>query len=212
MASGKNDSKGLTLVEIMFAMTLFLIIFSIAASLFCQSLRRFAIINVLQDVQKNAIIGMDRFARDFSETSDSMVINETESSRKCIYFPSKRNKLGSFDYTAASLLSGALPWKSWIVYYLYPDAGKKTTDNRQLYCIARKIKEMNHKPTTLEIIPMMSSLDGAQIAARNVVRFTVKTETTGEMDSLRATIETEGQYSGRKCTFSVERVFLLNSM
>jgi prepilin-type N-terminal cleavage/methylation domain-containing protein len=212
MASGRDNLKGLTMVEILIAMAIFLIILGITFSLLNSSLRRFAIINVLQEVQRNGIIGMDRFARDFSETTDALVVNETEGIRKCIYFPSKRNRQGIFNYNAAAALAGSSPWKSWIVYFLLPDQGKRTADNRQLYCLARKIKEMDHKPTDPEIISLISSFDGAQMAARNVVSFTVRLESSGEIDTFRAQILTECQYSGRKCTFTMDRVFLLNSM
>jgi Tfp pilus assembly protein FimT len=207
-----KDSEGVTLVEIIFAMTVFLIISGICVQLFSASIRRFNIINVLQDVQKNGTIGMDRFARDFSETSDYLVINETEGSKKCIFFPSKRDKQGNFDYAFANDLAASSPWKSWIIYYLYPDKGNTTVDNKQLYLLARKVTELDHKPAESEVITMITSLRDAQVAARNIALFNVKSESSGEMEVYKATIETESKYSGQKCTFNAERIFLLNSM
>jgi hypothetical protein len=206
----KKRTDGLTYAEIICAMTIFLIITGLCTSLFFSSWRRYNTLNAINDVQRNALLGMSRFSRDFSETAMSSIVNGTKSSRKYVYFPSKRDKNGIFDYSEATY--GGLLWKTWIIYYLYPDPGKKTVDNRQLYILARKIKDSPLQPSSLEIVSLTSNLKNAQVMTRGVYSFTIEQKHLGEVDTFRAVLQTQGQYGGKKCSFSVEKIFLLNSM
>lgn len=203
----KNTHRGTTLPEIIIAMGIFMLIFSLCAGIFSSSWRRFGVTTVVQDTQRNALSGMSRFGRDFSETSMWQVSNQSRSRYRCIYFPSRRDKYGMFDYSGVD--SGT--WKSWIFYYLVEQTGKTTTDGRPLYLLARKVKEMTTAPLLADL-PSYITMKEAQVAARNVTMFTLDIQHTGEVDSYKVVIETQGQYLGKKCSFRTERIFLLNSL
>lgn len=203
-------APGVTFVEILVAMGIFLLIMGLCTTIFFSSWRRYNTLNVVQEVHSNALLGMQRFSRDFSETAMMQVVNETKTSRR-IYFPSKRDRYGFFDYNAAGNSGGISPWKSWIIYFLRADPNRKSADNKQLYFLMRIAKEMNRQPTPSEVESFISTSKDSQIITKGVRIFIVDKQHTGEIETFKAILEVQGEYQGKKCSYTVEKVFLLNT-
>jgi hypothetical protein len=235
MRSLQRRSKAVTIVELIMAMAMLSVLMVVCAQLFTVSWRRFHIINVVQDVKMSGIRGMERFGRDFSETSMNYVNRETDSQglTRWIYFPSQRTVDGSFTPDTGNL---STVWKTWIIYYLIPacavksDSQAKTFDNRDLYWLIRKVKavpadvksmtlneslDINPELNTLKPVGLDASRGmtyGGEVCARNVTFFNVDTENTGALDTYRAVLETWGCYGGRKCSSKVEKIFLIQNI
>jgi len=235
MGISRGISRGVTVMELIMTLVMLSILIVACSQLFTVSWRRFHIINVIQDVKMSGIRGMERFGRDFGETSMNYVYRETDGQglTRWIYFPSQRNVDGSYTPDVGNLNT---VWKTWIIYYLIPacavksDNQAKTFDNRDLYYLVRKAKTIpaNAKSLTLneaaDINPELNSLKpvgldpargityGGEVCARNVTFFNVDTENTGALDTYKAVLETWGAYGGRKCSSKVEKIFLIQNI
>ncbi|MHC9537894.1 MAG: type II secretion system protein J [Vulcanimicrobiota bacterium] len=235
MNNNHRIAKGVTLVEIIMTMTILSMIIVLCSQVFTASWKRFHILNVVQDVKMSGIRGVERFGRDFGETSSNYINKSSDSTglTRWIYFPSMRNRDGTFTPSEANLTT---VWKTWIIYYLIPSSTvssanqAQTFDGKNLYFLARKVKMVpsNVKSMTLdsdsEIKPELLTLSpvitdptrgaaaGAEICARNVTFFGVDSENSGAIDTYKMVIETWGSYEGRKCTAKMEKVFLIQNI
>jgi len=235
MKSNCRTAEGVTLIEIIMTMSMLSMIIILCSQVFTASWKRFHILNVIQDVKMSGIRGVERFGRDFGETSTNYINKNSDITGLVmwIYFPSQRNVDGTFTPDEGNLNT---VWKTWIIYYLIPsntvnNANQaQTLDGKALYFLARKVKKIpnNVKSMTLdvdsEIKPELLTLrpvvvdpsrgvtSGAEICARNVTFFGVDTENSGAIDTYRMVIETWGSYGGRKCTSKMEKVFLIQNI
>jgi hypothetical protein len=197
--------RGITLIELMMGLSLFMVLMMLSAVFFTSAWRTFHARNALQDAQNNAIMGIDRFGRDFKETTVVNVINYTDSSTamgdRYIYFPSPRDIQGNY----AVLPSGDPDWQTWMIYSLAPDP-----DDSSVFIFFRK-----RKAGSPAFPPSLSDINdrrGAQVAARFVMDFTVtQAATSGSAYSYNAVIQTRRTYKNDKFSFNTEKFFTFTS-
>jgi prepilin-type N-terminal cleavage/methylation domain-containing protein len=236
MLPGNSPTRGVTLVELLIGLALLAIIMTLSAWLFTSSWQRYHVINVIQDVKLSGIRGMERFGRDFNETSLSYITihNNYDGLTQWIYFPPRRSADGTFNEDQSG---SSVEWKTWILYYLIPanvvekGSAAVTFDKKPLYYLVRKVKDLVPKggsgifldsgaevaPEVLTLKPVMTNpatgvMRGGEVCARNITSFTVDTQNCGAQDVYQAVIEAWGSYGGKKCTSKVERVFLLRNL
>jgi len=194
-------TAGVTLVELLIAMSIFITLFTLSAMLLSSAWRKFHASNALQEAKTNAFMAMDRLSQDLRETSIVHLKNNacktTGIADRYICFPSPRDMKGDF----RKLSTGDPDWNTWIIYSLAPDR-----DYRDLYFLyRRRISGPSHMPPAQSEIYNHS---GAQTAARFVLNF--------EMDedrdfcsfySYNAVIVTQKPYRNEKFNFRLDKNF-----
>ncbi|MDQ7823092.1 MAG: hypothetical protein RDV48_09890 [Candidatus Eremiobacteraeota bacterium] len=235
-ASVRMKSGGISFVELLIGMTLMAILMALCARLFTSSWQRYHVINIIQEVKLSGIRGIERFSRDFNETSMTYIFSKENAQGLItyIYFPSRRQVNGTFDESGAPSPS---VWKTWILYYLIaeksvsPGSAGETYDRKPLYCLVRKVKDLVPKGGTdisldadAEVIPELSTLRpvkvdpatgvtrAGEVCARGVTFFGMEQESNGAQDTYRAVLETWGGYLGKPCSAKAERVYLLRNL
>jgi len=181
-----------------------LVIITLLVTLFItSSWRRIVLANTVEDVQRSAVVSLDRFDRDISESSSTHVTIDTM--HHAVYFPSPRDHDGVY----RTLAGGDPDWCSWILYYLFPD-GSQTTDGRPIHLLARK-----RLPGGLASPPGAAetgTLSGASVMARNITAFTVMMENPSASVIYRVTVKAEKVYGGRDCSFELEKAIAVKSL
>lgn len=197
----RYTKAGVSLPELLIAMGNLAIIIAICSLIYFTSWEKFRSTNAVSDVQNSAVIGMDRFSRDFRETKPTFINNKTlTATPKFIYFPSPRSSQGYFQRTA----SGDQDWKTWIIYYLYPDA-----DNAGLFYLARK--QLDGDLTVQPSPSEADNLDKAFIVARNIYDFQVSvTPLQGNKFVYEAELMAKKNYRGKDYSFHTNRTFNLS--
>lgn len=198
----RTKHSGLTLVELLFTLGILAILLTLCALLFVSSWNKFHSTTSLQDVQSNAIVGIDRFAADFRETRPLFVVTKPAGMPRYAYFPSPRNRSGV--YLIAP--SGEPQWTTWIFYYLSGDP-----NNPGLYYLARKQVDgdLDNPPP----ISLADDLDKAQIVSRNVEDFSLnRLALPGNRYSYNARLLTRSAFRGKLSTFRAERDFTFTEL
>jgi hypothetical protein len=198
-----KHQAGHTLAEILCITFILVIIGSVITLFITSSWRRIQLTNMVEDMNRSALLSLDHLARDISETTSSRVI--IDGTNNFICFPTARDIDGTY-----RLLPGGEPdWNGWILYYLFPDGSLRTTDNRQIYLLARK--RLAGTITNPPAASAAGDLSGATIVARNMLEFTIVMDNLLGTVNYRATVKVTKEYGGRDCYFELERVFAAKS-
>jgi type II secretory pathway pseudopilin PulG len=199
--SRHRTGLAITLIEIIVALTLLITLMALSAVFFTSAWRKFHAQSALQDAQTNGIIGIDRFGRDFRETSITYVTNNATSATaidsRSIYFPSPRDLEGRF----CTLATGEPDWKTWVIYTLGPDP-----DHAGTYLLFRK--KMTGTPTFPPSLSDVNNKAGAMIMAHFISNFEVtQASGTGSIYSYNALVETLRNYKNESYSFKTEKFF-----
>ncbi len=201
MKRAKVLTFGVTLVELLISMVIFMTLLSLSALLLSSAWRKFHATNALQEAQTNAFKGMDRLSQDLKETSIIHLRNNACSSTRIeeryIYFPSPRDMKEDF----RTLSKGDPDWNTWLIYSLAPDR-----EYENLYILYRK---RITGPSTIP--PALSDVNnhrGAQVAARFILNFALDEDNAFcSFYSYNACIETQKPYRNEKFNFRLDKNF-----
>lgn len=232
--------NGITQIELVFSLSILIVVLTLCTMLFTSSLRKYQATNTIQNTQNNAIMGMDRFAQDFRETTITHLFYYTDPdvvhpdiTQNFVYFPSPRDKENKVIHYS----SGETRWQSWIVYYVKsPDfqdpsydilnelLDDKSINTVRVYYLYRK-QIYNDKlfvtDAMMSVPPYFAYIRDfsvpPQIVARYVVDFGVRfvpqpVKTLKTIYSFDADIETYGCYQENLYSFRVDRIFTLRDM
>lgn len=193
----RSAHMGFTLPELLISILMLAIILTICTTIFISAWRRYHIVNVIDDVETSAFIGVERVSRDARETSRNFI--GYDSTSKSLYFPSPRDMAGAYYYGPDMVSS----WQTWMIYYLYPDP-----QHSSLYYLARKQRagDLSSPPA---IYSEITNLDDASIVARNVYDFEVLLSPP-ERNSLEVKLDTRADFKGKACTFTARKTIFVN--
>jgi prepilin-type N-terminal cleavage/methylation domain-containing protein len=203
----KNTGKGFSLAELIIAMAILVSVLVICSMLFTSSWRRLQTSNALQDAQNSAIIGMEKFAREFEETSAFYIANKADpaspdyNSPPYISFPSPRDTSGDYHRYPST---GDPQWQLWIVYYL-----EKDPDCQELYYMKKKLIPFTPDASA------PSPADGGiiQVISRNVKSFKVMKNSSPEsINNFEAELVTDRPYGGAHYSFQSTRTFIFDNL
>ncbi|MDQ7822568.1 MAG: type II secretion system protein [Candidatus Eremiobacteraeota bacterium] len=194
-----KGARGLSLAEIIVAMALLGFLISISSYIFVSAWRRYHVSNALQDVQFNAVRGVDLFSLDLTETSFS---NVSTTRPNTWTFPSARDLSGIFHSTETGPL-----WSSWYIYHLVPDGQRKAADGSSLYFLARTQVEGDLYATFS--VDTEIARKPYRVMARNVKR--VQVEVLPLTTYYKIRMETENDIRGKPCTFNAQRDVVVHS-
>ncbi|MHC9544700.1 MAG: PilW family protein [Vulcanimicrobiota bacterium] len=201
MKKPSKMSFGVTLVEILIAMAIFITLLTLSALLLSSAWRKFHATNALQDAKTNAFLAMDRLSQDLKETSVVHLKNNasraTSIEERYICFPSPRDMKGTFK----TLSTGDPDWNTWVIYSLAPDR-----EYRELYHLYRKrISGPSNVPPALSDI---ENHNDAQTAARFILNFEMdEDEDFCSFYSYNALIVTQKPYRNEKFNFKLDKNF-----
>ncbi|MDQ7823537.1 MAG: prepilin-type N-terminal cleavage/methylation domain-containing protein [Candidatus Eremiobacteraeota bacterium] len=204
MALSKAKKPGITLSELIVAMALLTVILALCTNLFVSSFHRLQMTNAMQDAQNNAIVGLDRFTRDFRETTKQSVVYYKDSSHQYIYFPSPRDRNGVFHQAP----NGFIEWSTWIAYYMIrdPNFASQGQQGEPTYLLARRQQDILDKKLTNTPAFDWNSINGAEIAAKNAVQFNITSVQLSEyMVTYEVSLHTKREYKGKAYTYQAER-------
>jgi prepilin-type N-terminal cleavage/methylation domain-containing protein len=193
--------KGFSLPELMVSMALLAILFGICILLFLSSWQRFQITGIMQEVQNSALMGIDRFSRDFNETDLSSVHNSADQNydikERYIYFRTARNREGRY----VSSPSG-IEWQGYFYYFLLRDTSNTTAIRYNLMRTRFETEPLGITPDHISGSPDTVAL------TRNIIDFHIE----GGAAYYRVHLETSLLYKGRKCTFAIDREYFLKDL
>jgi prepilin-type N-terminal cleavage/methylation domain-containing protein len=205
----RQRTKGLTLAELIVSLSILAVVMVFCSMLFVTSWRRFQMTCAMQDAQNSAMIGMDHFIRDFNETSCFNINNNTVQNSagsfqpSFIFFPSPRDKTGSYNITVST---GDPEWKTWLIYYLYNEPGA------QGYLLVRKQVDWNPlmPPTENDT----KDMNGVTVVARGVDQFWVQ-HNVNSPDSYyfyTAEIWTKREFRGNTYRYKTDHSFIFSDL
>jgi prepilin-type N-terminal cleavage/methylation domain-containing protein len=214
----KRAGRGLTLPELMVGMTILVIILGICTMIFMSSWQKFHATNSLSDAQRNAVLGIDRFCRDFRDTSPSYIDNQTSLSdrqSRYICFPSPRGIDGKYLNNSDIYSAGEPICQKWVLYYLVRD-DQHSSNRISSYLLYRKEAPGNlGLPGLMKAQVMAEPSTYARIVARNIYDFTVSQScaSTGlaALTSFDVKVEALGFYREEIHTYSLNRAVSLES-
>jgi hypothetical protein len=206
MTMKQSVGRGISLPELIISMTLLILILTIGSLLYTSAWRKFHATNALQEAQNNAVMGMDRFGRDFRETDIVHLTNNAAESiqmqNRHIFFPSPRDQEGNF----VRLSTGEPDWRGWIIYSIAQDP-----QDANLYRLYRKRIDgaLMAPPSPSDV----SNLAKAQVVARGIFLFSVtQPPNASSIYSYNVILQTRRTYRNESFDFKAEKFFTFTTL
>lgn len=116
--------RGVTLIEILVAMTVLSLVTTAALTLYLPSLGRFASADTAYDAQRHAVAAIKMMGADLRETSYTVLVNANHAvSDTALCIPTPRDPAGLYH-----ILSDDTPdWQGWVQYWLTPEPAPART-------------------------------------------------------------------------------------
>ncbi|MDQ7826920.1 MAG: hypothetical protein RDV48_29245 [Candidatus Eremiobacteraeota bacterium] len=206
MRKPTGAEKAFTLAEILVSMCCFSLILVAFTVFFFSSIKNFNALNAQRDVQSNAVMGLDRFARDFKEASktesDIHLSAPSDTTKNYIYFPSPRDMQG--DYTSHG---EGTPWSSWILYYLTLDPQAQPSGTGPYVLVRSRLAS---EPSS---VPAISSKQiRGRAVAKNVASFQVTADLTLSPPHYSYSMTTCRAWGSATYDFKVSKNFFVNDL